>query len=124
MKVFIQSIIAQLLLTPYIYWRGYQALPAHRAWRVPYTLAFVLELLLYFFGFFFRKDLPDDIFIPIMNICNTWYIGSIYLTLGLLGIEVIRITQKRWKWLPDSIVWNWDKLKLPLFFFFIRRFGR
>ena len=120
MKVFIQSIIAQLLLTPYIYWRGYQVLPAHRAWRVPYTLAFVLELLLYFFGFFFRKDLPDDIFIPIMNICNTWYIGSIYLTLGLLGIEVIRITQKRWKWLPDSIVWNWDKLKLPLFFFFIQ----
>ena len=54
-----------------------------------------------------------------MNICNTWYIGSIYLTLGLLGIEVIRITQKRWKWLPNSIVWNWDKLKLPLFFFFI-----
>ena len=88
MKVFIQSIIAQLLLTPYIYWRGYQALPARRAWRVPYTLAFVLELLLYFFGFFFRKDLPDDIFIPIMNICNTWYI-------------------------------DWDKLKLPLFFFFI-----
>ena len=31
MKVFIQSIVAQLLLNPYIFWRGYQALPAKKA---------------------------------------------------------------------------------------------
>ena len=119
MKVFIQSIVAQLLLTPYIYWRGYQALPARRTWRIPYTLAFALELLLYFFGFFFREDLPDGIFIPIMNICNTWYIGSIYLTLGLLCLELIRLTQKHWEWLPACIAQNWDRLKLPLLFFFL-----
>ena len=27
MKVFIQSIVAQILLNPYIFWRGYQAIP-------------------------------------------------------------------------------------------------
>lgn len=30
MKVFIQSIVAQILLNPYIFWRGYQAIPPKR----------------------------------------------------------------------------------------------
>ena len=47
MKVFIQSIIAQLLLTPYIYWRGYQALPARRAWRSGLTGPACLACSLY-----------------------------------------------------------------------------
>lgn len=119
MKVFIQSIVAQLLLNPYIYWRGYQALPTRRSWRIPYTLLFVLELALYFFGYFFRNELPDAIFIPLMNICNTWYIGTVYLTFGLFCLEIIRFTQKRWKWLPCLIARNWNRLKLPLFFLFI-----
>ena len=51
MKVFIQSIVAQLLLNPYIFWRGYQAIPAKKSWRIPYTLFFILELAIYFFGF-------------------------------------------------------------------------
>ena len=117
MKVFIQSIVAQLLLTPYIYWRGYQAIPAKRSWRIPYTTAFVLELLLYLFGFFFREELPDSLFVPLMNICNTWYIGSIYLTLGLLCLEIIRFTQRHWHWLPDFLFSN--NVKLSLFFLFI-----
>ena len=48
MKVFIQSIVAQLLLNPYIFWRGYQAIPAKKSWRIPYTLFFILELAIYF----------------------------------------------------------------------------
>ena len=72
MKVFIQSIVAQLLLNPYIYWRGHQALPRQKKWQVTYFLLFLFEICLYLFGFFFRKDLPDSVFIPIMNICNTW----------------------------------------------------
>lgn len=30
MKVFIQSIVAQILLNPYIFWRGYQAIPPQK----------------------------------------------------------------------------------------------
>ena len=71
MKVFIQSIVAQLLLNPYIFWRGYQALPAKKSWRIPYTLFFVLELALYFFGFIFRKELPDTLMTPIQYTGNT-----------------------------------------------------
>ena len=44
MKVFIQSIVAQILLNPYIFWRGYQAIPPKKSWRIPYILFFILEL--------------------------------------------------------------------------------
>ena len=68
MKVFIQSIVAQLLLNPYIFWRGYQAIPAKKNWRIPYALFFILELSLYFFGFIFRNELPDNIMTTIQYI--------------------------------------------------------
>ena len=42
MKVFIQSIVAQILLNPYIFWRGYQAIPPKKSWRIPYILFFIL----------------------------------------------------------------------------------
>ena len=50
MKVFIQSIVAQLLLNPYIYWRGHQALPRQKKWQVTYFLLFLFEICLYLFG--------------------------------------------------------------------------
>ena len=73
MKVFIQSIVAQLLLNPYIFWRGYQAIPAKKSWRIPYTLFFILELAIYFFGFFFRKELPDPIYLQHLVYCFCLY---------------------------------------------------
>lgn len=119
MKVFIQSIVAQLLLNPYIFWRGYQAIPPKKSWRIPYTLFFVIELALYFFGFLFRKELPDEVMTTIQYICNTWYVASIYIVLSLLVIEVIRWTNKRFAWLPRTIITHWKKTKLTLFFVII-----
>lgn len=119
MRVFIQSIVAQLLLNPYIFWRGYQAIPAKKSWRIPYTLFFVLELALYFFGFFFRKDLPDAIMTPIQYICNTWYIASIYITLSLLALEAIRLSNRLFHWFPQWITRHWKQTKLTLFFLII-----
>ena len=71
MKVFLQSIVAQLLLNPYLFTRGYQALPAKKSWRIPYALFFIIELFLFFTGYFFHKDLPDEVFTSIMYICNS-----------------------------------------------------
>ena len=81
MRVFIQSIVAQIVLNPYIFWRGYQAIPPKKSWRIPYILFFILELSLFFFGFTFRNVLPDSVMIAIQYICNTWYIASLYITL-------------------------------------------
>lgn len=116
MKVFLQSIVAQLLLNPYIFTRGYQALPAKKSWRIPYVLFFIVELLLFFTGYFFHKELPDDVFIPIMYICNTWYVASLYITISLLCLELIRLSQRFWKWFPKWLLKNTGKIKLGLFF--------
>ncbi len=116
MKVFLQSIVAQLLLNPYIFTRGYQALPAKKSWRIPFCIVFIVELLLFFTGFFFHKELPDDVFISIMYICNTWYIASIYVTLSLLCIEVIRLSNRFFSWFPNWLIEKKDSVKLGLFF--------
>lgn len=116
MKVFIQSIIAQLLLNPYLWWRGYQALPPQKCYRIPFSLFFILELIIYFIGYFFRDELPDSVFVAILYICNTWYVASIYLTLAVLTLELIRITQRIKPWFPQWIINHWRETKLILFF--------
>lgn len=115
MRVFIQSIVAQLLLNPYIFWRGRQALPPKRCWQIPFTAAFILELSLYFFGFFFRNELPDGVMIAIQMVCNTWYIASVYITLTLLLLEVIRWSDRLFHWYPAFIRRNWTATKQILF---------
>ncbi|MCC8142948.1 MAG: metallophosphoesterase [Tannerellaceae bacterium] len=116
MKVFLQSIVAQLLLNPYIFWRGYQAIPPKKGWRIPFIAFFILEPALYFTGFIFRKELPDPIFIAIMYICNTWYVASLYITMALLLIEVCRQTDRWWHWFPRFINQNRKQVRLILFF--------
>lgn len=98
MKVFLGSIFAQLILNPYVFWRGWQALPAKKACRVPYLALFILELAVFFTGFFFHDDLPDGIMIPIMYICGTWYIALLYLTMALLALELVRLWGKFRPW--------------------------
>ena len=115
MRVFIQSIVAQLLLNPYIAWRGYQALPPKRRFRLPFLLLITLELAIYFFGFIFRELLPDEVFIPIQYICNTWYIASLYVTLSLLALEVIQLSQRLKPWYPSFITKHWQRTKLICF---------
>lgn len=119
MRVFIQSIVAQLLLNPYICWRGYQALPPKKSWRIPYLLFFIFEVGLYLFGFIFRKELPDGIMTAIQYICNTWYVASIYITLALLVLELVRLVHRRRPWLPKIITAHWKETKLTLFFLIV-----
>lgn len=119
MKVFIQSLAGQILLSAYIAWRGYQALPPKKSWRIPFLLFFVLELSVFFFGFFFRNELPDSIMTPIQYFCNTWYIASIYITLSLLALELLRLSNRWFHWFPKWITTHWQQTKLALFFVII-----
>lgn len=119
MKVFLQSIVVQVLFTPYIWYRGIQALPPQKSWRIPYTLLLALELALYFFGYIFRKELPDTIMDNIQFICNTWYISSIYIVLCLLVIEILRLTDKWFHWFPHFIHHHYKQVKYALMIFII-----
>ena len=116
MRVFLQAIYGQLFLNAYIIRRGYQALPSKSMGRRLFILFFVFELLLYFIGYFFYKDLPDSILLPIMLVCNTWYIASIYIAMGLLIIDLFRFIIKKCRWYPLYIDKNRAKIKLTLFF--------
>ena len=115
MRVFLQAIVAQLLLNPYIYWRGKQALPKKPGYQWPFAALFILELAIYFTGYLFHDELPDKIMIPILYICGTWYIASIYVTLALLCLELIRLSDKLLKWYPQAIYLNLETIKRTLF---------
>jgi len=91
MRFYLQAIFGQILLNTYIFRRGYKALPPKKAVRLPFMLFFVVELLLYFTGYFFYKDLPDPVLHFIMLVCLTWYIASIYLSLGLLLLDLTKL---------------------------------
>ena len=119
MRVFLQAIYGQILLNAYIFRRGYQALPPKKATRVPLILFFVFELFLYFTGYFFHKDLPDNILHPVMLICNTWYISSFYFALGLLMLDVIRLSHRIRPWYPEILKKYGETVKLALFPVFI-----
>ena len=119
MRVFLQAIYGQILLNAYIFRRGYQALPPKKAVRAPFILFFAAELLLYFTGYLFHKDLPDPVLHPVLLVCNTWYIASIYLALGLLVLDIIRLSHRIRPWYPAILIRHWGTVKLWLFPVFI-----
>ena len=119
MRIFLLSIYAQIFLNAYILWRGYQALPPKRIVRIPFILFFVFELLLYSFGYIFYKDLPDGILYPIMMICNTWFIASIYIGLGIIGLDLVRLSNHIHPWYPEIVKKKWTSIKVILFFVFV-----
>jgi predicted MPP superfamily phosphohydrolase len=116
MRVFLQSVIAQLLLNPYAFWRGWQAIPRKKSWRILFTACFTIEILTYFTGFFFYKELPDDVMVGILFYCGTWYVGLLYVTMALLALEAIRLSNRLYPWYPAWIVRRWRQTKLTLFF--------
>jgi predicted MPP superfamily phosphohydrolase len=97
-------------------WRGRQALPKKKNWQIPFVLALTLEIFVFFTGYLFHDYLPDSVFIPLMLICNTWYIASLYITIVLLILEFLRLVNKRWAWYPMFVNLYWEKTKAILFF--------
>jgi predicted MPP superfamily phosphohydrolase len=115
-KVFLASVFAQLFLNPYVFLRGWQAIPPKNIWRIPFILFFSLELLVFFTGYFFYISLPDEIMVYIYNVCGAWYISLLYITMTLLGIEIIRFSHRIWHWFPSCVLRHWKKVKLMMFF--------
>ena len=116
MNVFLQSIFGQIIFSTYILWQGRKALPKKKSWQIPFTLVLVLEIALFFTGFIFHNYLPDEVFIPLMLVCNTWYIASLYITITLLVMSLLHLVNKSWAWYPMFVNLYWDKTKVVLFF--------
>lgn len=123
MRVFLQSLIAQLLLNPYVFWRGWQAIPPKKNWRIVFIACFAIELLAYFTGFFFYKELPDGLMIAILHYCGAWYVGLLYLTMTLLAIEAIRLSNRLYPWYPRWIASHSGQIGPALFFLVLGGLG-
>jgi predicted MPP superfamily phosphohydrolase len=115
MRAFLQSIFGQILFSAYIMWRGRQALPPKKYYRLPFLIILILEIAVFLTGYIFHNDLPDSIFIPLMFVCNTWYIASLYIVIVLLVLELFRIINKQWAWYPIIVNLYWEKTKIALF---------
>jgi predicted MPP superfamily phosphohydrolase len=75
----------------------------------------ITEIVVFFIGYIFHNYLPDIVFIPLMLICNTWYIASLYITMALLMLSLLHLLNKRWAWYPMFINLYWSKTKIALF---------
>jgi predicted MPP superfamily phosphohydrolase len=122
-RVFLQSVLAQLLLNPYIFWRGWQAIPPKKGRRIPFAACFAIELSVYFTGYFFHKELPDEVMVFILYVCGTWYVSLLYATMALLAIEAVRLSNRLHPWYPGWVVSHWRQTKRALFFLVVAGVG-
>lgn len=74
MRVFYNAIIVHLIFNLYVFYRGWQILPAKKAYRIPYTALFVVELIIYLTGFIFNVGLPEAVLKPILLLGTSWMI--------------------------------------------------
>ncbi|MDR1779446.1 MAG: metallophosphoesterase [Tannerella sp.] len=103
MKVFLYAIWAQVLCNAYIAWQSSKLLSCKPLARRITLIAIAVEFALYLTGYFCRKILSDSLFDIIVVVCNAWYIASIYLSMGLILMQAIRLSDRLWKWYPARI---------------------
>lgn len=96
MKVFLfQGFIIHLLVNRYVFLRGWQVLPKGKGYRIPYTLLFVSELIIYFIGAIFNVKLPHEVLKPILLVGTSWMILIGYMAAFLVMYDTV-IYAQRW----------------------------
>lgn len=115
MRVFFNAIVIQILLNAYLYWRGRQALPNHKWIQIPFALVFILELLVFFIGFFGYKYLPVECVHDLAWLGTSWAVFIIYTSSLLLIYDLFRFIDNKKKIFPQSVDLNNLKLRLGYF---------
>lgn len=117
MRVFLNAIIIQILLSAYIYWRGWQALPDKKYIKIPYAAVYIVELIVYFMGFFSSGGgfLAFDALHDFAWVGTTWMIFIIYMSGLLLIYDLFKYIDKRKKIFPMSIDLRSKKSRLIYF---------
>ncbi|MDL2266039.1 metallophosphoesterase, partial [Parabacteroides sp. OttesenSCG-928-G21] len=116
MRALIQAVIIQIILLPYVLYRGYQALPPKKIWRIPYLVIFITEWLIFFFGYLFYDKLSDDVMTAINFYGNIWFTAGLYITILLIILELIRLSNWIIPWFPEWVKKHLPQIKLTLFF--------
>lgn len=115
MRVFFNAVVIQIFLSAYIFWRGWQALPDRKYIRIPYAAIFIVQLILYFIGFFGSDYLSFEVLHDFTWLGTTWMIFTVYMTVLLLFYDVVKFVAKRVKILPKSLDLSARKPRLIYF---------
>lgn len=97
MRVFFNAIIVQIFLSAYIYWFGWQGLPDKKYIKIPYTAIYIIELIIYFVGFFTSKYLSFDALHDLAWVGTTWMLFTIYMTVLLLAYDLVKFLNRKKK---------------------------
>jgi predicted MPP superfamily phosphohydrolase len=100
MRVFFNAIIVQIFLSAYIYWFGWQGLPDKKYLKILYVSVYIVELIIYFIGFFTSEYLSFEALHDLAWVGTTWMLFTIYMTGLLLVYDLIKYLNRKGKILP------------------------
>lgn len=117
MRVFLNAIFVQIFLSAYIYWRGWQGLPDKKYIKIPYASVYIIELMIYFIGFFMSSTglLPFDALHDFAWIGTSWMIFAIYMTSLLLVYDLFKYIDCKKKIFPLSFDMRAKRIRLVYF---------
>jgi predicted MPP superfamily phosphohydrolase len=98
-------------LNYYIFIRGWQALASVAFLRPYYLVAFVLVAYGYVFSKLLYKFLPDLVYDLWLAIGALWFAFLVYFILFLVGLDIIRLVESFYHFLPNFIYDNYEKTK-------------
>ncbi len=100
MRVFFNAIIVQIFLSAYIYWFGWQGLPDKKYLKILYVSVYIVELIIYFIGFFTSEYLSFEALHDLAWVGTTWMLFTIYMTGLLLIYDLMKYLNRKGKILP------------------------
>ncbi len=98
-------------LNYYIFIRGWQALASLSYLRPYYIIVFILFAYGYVFSKLLYKFLPPLVYDIWLGVGAIWFAFLVYFILLLLGLDIIRLFESFFHFLPNFIYENYEKTK-------------
>jgi predicted MPP superfamily phosphohydrolase len=98
-------------LNYYIFIRGWQALASLSYLRPYYIIVFILFAYGYVFSKLLYKFLPPLVYDIWLGVGAIWFAFLVYFILLLLGLDIIRLLESFFHFLPNFIYDNYEKTK-------------
>lgn len=122
MKVYFYALFFHLTLNIYVFWRGWQILRSKKGFRAFYAGLFGIEFLVYLAGLLLQNRFPDNVTHFVAFLGTSWMLFVLYMTMGLVVIDLAFIIHRRKAFLPQKLHQNPRRTKGTVFiatFFFV-----
>ena len=98
-------------LNYYVFIRGWQALTSYSYLRPYYIIVFVFVAYGYIFSKLLYKFLPPLVYDIWLSVGAVWFAFLVYFILLLLGLDIIRLLESFFHFLPKFIYNNYEQTK-------------